>query len=45
MLFVAGMLEGFARQLIVQDGARFAIAAASAVIWFSYFYFPRERRA
>jgi uncharacterized membrane protein SpoIIM required for sporulation len=45
MLFVAGMLEGFARQLVVQDGARYAIAAASALIWFSYFYIPRGRRA
>jgi len=45
MLFVAGMLEGFARQLVVQDGARYAIAAASALIWFSYFYIPRGPRA
>ncbi|MFZ2031050.1 MAG: stage II sporulation protein M, partial [Vitreimonas sp.] len=44
MLFVAGMLEGFARQLVVQDAPRYAIAAASALIWFSYFYIPRGRR-
>ena len=44
MLFVAGLLEGFARQLVVQDWARYAIAAASAAIWFSYFYIPRGRR-
>lgn len=41
MLFVAGLLEGFARQLVVLDWARYAIAAASATIWFSYFYLPR----
>lgn len=45
MLFVAGLLEGFARQLVVQDWARYAIAATSAVIWFSYFYVPRGRRS
>jgi len=45
MLFVAGMLEGFARQLIVQDAPRYAIAVASALVWFSYFYIPRGRRA
>lgn len=43
MLFVAGVLEGFARQLVVQDAARFAIAGASALLWFGYFYFPRGR--
>ncbi|MBS0384368.1 MAG: stage II sporulation protein M [Proteobacteria bacterium] len=44
MLFIAGILEGFARQLVVQDGARYAIAAASAIAWFGYFYIPRRRR-
>jgi len=44
MLFVAGLLEGFARQLVTQDGARYAIAGVSALFWFSYFYFPRGRR-
>ncbi len=45
MLFIAGLLEGFARQLVVQDWGRYAIAATSAAIWFSYFYIPRGRRA
>jgi uncharacterized membrane protein SpoIIM required for sporulation len=44
MLFIAGLLEGFARQLIVLDWERYAIAAATAAIWFSYFYIPRGRR-
>ena len=45
MLFVAGLLEGFARQLIQPDVARLSVAAASAVIWGAYFYGPLGRRA
>lgn len=45
MLFCAGILESFARQLVVQDLARYAIAATSAIVWFAYFYIPRGRRA
>jgi len=41
MLFVAGLLEGFARQLVQNDIARLSIAAASAVVWGVYFYAPR----
>ncbi len=44
MLFIAGLLEGFARQLVTQDVARYAIAATSALVWFGYFYIPRGRR-
>ncbi len=43
MLFVAGLLEGFGRQLIVDTGARYAVAAATAVVWAAYFYGPRGR--
>jgi uncharacterized membrane protein SpoIIM required for sporulation len=43
MLFVAGLLEGFGRQLIVDTGARYAVAAVTAVIWAAYFYGPRGR--
>ena len=42
MLFLAGLLEGFARQLIKDDVARWAIALASAVILGAYFYAPRR---
>ncbi len=42
MLFVAGLLEGFGRQLITSDLVRYAIAAASAVVWGLYFYGPRR---
>jgi uncharacterized membrane protein SpoIIM required for sporulation len=43
MLFVAGLLEGFGRQLIVNTGARYAVAAGTAVIWGLYFYAVRQR--
>lgn len=43
MLFVAGLLEGFGRQLIQNDVARLSIAGATAVIWGLYFYYPRPR--
>jgi uncharacterized membrane protein SpoIIM required for sporulation len=38
MLAVAGLLEGFARQLIVSTALRYAIAATTAVLWGLYFY-------
>jgi uncharacterized membrane protein SpoIIM required for sporulation len=44
MLFVAGLLEGFARQLIRDDIARLSIAAASALAWGLYLYLPRRAR-
>ena len=43
MLFVAGLLEGFARQLVTNDIARYAIALASLAVWGAYFYFPRRQ--
>jgi hypothetical protein len=45
MLMVAGLLEGFARQLVQNDIARLSIAAATAVLWAAYFYWPRRRAA
>lgn len=41
MLFVAGLLEGFARQLVQADAARFTIAGVSAAVWFLFFYARR----
>jgi len=41
MLVVAGLLEGFARQLVTNDLARYAIALATAGGWGVYFYLPR----
>ena len=45
MLFVAGLLEGFARQLIQDDLARYAVAAISGAVWLAYFYRPRRRES
>jgi uncharacterized membrane protein SpoIIM required for sporulation len=42
MLFCAGLLEGVGRQLIQQTPIRYAIAAASGLIWAGYLYLPRR---
>ena len=42
MLFVAGLLEGFGRQLVQADYARYAIAVAMLLAWLAYFYWPRK---
>ena len=44
MLFIAALLEGFGRQLINSDTARYAIAITSLVFWLTYFYWPRAGR-
>ena len=44
MLFIAGMLEGIARQLVTLDWARFTIAVSTAMFWALYLYFPRKPR-
>lgn len=43
MLFCAALLEGFARQLVQPDLARYAIALATALLWGGYFYAPRRK--
>lgn len=43
MLVVAGLLEGFARQLVREDLARYAIAGAMLGLWLVYLYVPRPR--
>ncbi|HWE44484.1 MAG TPA: stage II sporulation protein M [Caulobacteraceae bacterium] len=45
MLFIAGLLEGIARQLITLDWARYVIAGTTAVFWAVYLYFPRKPRS
>lgn len=42
MLFVAGLLEGFGRQLVQADAARYAIAGGMLATWLAYFYWPRR---
>jgi uncharacterized membrane protein SpoIIM required for sporulation len=37
MLLVAGLLEGFARQLVIQDAGRLAIAGTMLLVWIAYF--------
>ncbi len=44
MLVVAGMLEGFGRQLIQDDALRYGIAITTLTLWLGYFYLPRPRR-
>ncbi len=44
MLTAAALLEGFARQLVTNDAARYAVAATAAVLWGAYFYGPALRR-
>lgn len=43
MLFFAGILEGFGRQLITNTIARYVIAVASGAIWLAYYYRPWRR--
>ena len=43
MLLTAGMLEGFARQLVNNDIARYAIAGTILLLWLAYYYLPRGR--
>ena len=42
MLFVAALLEGYGRQLIQNDLARYAVATATLVGWLAYLYWPRR---
>ncbi|HEY2071216.1 MAG TPA: stage II sporulation protein M [Rhizomicrobium sp.] len=43
MLAVAGLLEGYARQLISDTVIRYSVSGATALIWLSFFY-ARDRR-
>lgn len=45
MLLVAGLLEGFGRQLITDDLARYGIGGAMLAGWLLYFYVPRRQDA
>jgi len=42
MLFIAGMLEGFARQLIKSDALRYGIGTIMLALWLLYFFLPRK---
>jgi uncharacterized membrane protein SpoIIM required for sporulation len=43
MLLVAGLLEGFGRQLITNNLARYAIGGTMLTGWLLYFYVPRRQ--
>ncbi len=42
MLFLAGLLEGFGRQLVSNDYVRYAIGLTTFCLWLAYFYLPRD---
>ena len=42
MLFLAGLLEGFGRQLITNDLVRYGIGITTLILWLCYFYIPRD---
>lgn len=41
MLFIAGLLEGFGRELININWLRYLIGVSSFILWCTYFYAPR----
>ena len=42
MMFVAGLIEGFGRQLIQNDWLRYGIGGSMLVFWLLYFFLPRK---
>jgi len=42
MLIAAGLLEGFGRQLIRDDLARYAVGLTMLLVWLAYYYAPRR---
>jgi len=42
MLLVAGLLEGFGRQLITDTVLRYAIGTVMLLFWLAYYYIPRR---
>ena len=42
MLFFAGLLEGFGRQLITNDLVRYGIGLGTLTMWLLYFYGPHR---
>jgi uncharacterized membrane protein SpoIIM required for sporulation len=41
MLMIAGLLEGFGRQLLTVDLLRYAVGLSMLLVWLVYFYAPR----
>ena len=44
MLFFAGLLEGFGRQLVTNDFVRYCVGLGTLAIWMTYFYAPRRSK-
>lgn len=42
MMFVAGIIEGFGRQLINNDWIRYGIGGSMLLFWMLYFFLPRK---
>jgi len=42
MMFVAGLIEAFGRQLINNDFIRYGIGGAMLIFWLVYFFLPRK---
>lgn len=42
MLFAAGLLEGFGRQLITDTGLRYGVGTVMLLAWLAYYYLPRR---
>jgi len=45
MLLVAGLLEGFGRQLITDTVMRYGIGTVMLLLWLGYYYIPRRSTA
>jgi uncharacterized membrane protein SpoIIM required for sporulation len=43
MLLCAGLLEGYGRQLVLNDLARYGVGGVMLLLWLAYFYIPRSR--
>jgi uncharacterized membrane protein SpoIIM required for sporulation len=44
MLLVAGLLEGFGRQLVTSDPVRYVMGGGMLLLWLGFFYLPGRRR-
>ena len=42
MLFLAGLIEGYGRQLITSDVIRYSFGLSTLALWLLYFYLPRR---
>ena len=43
MLLIAGLLEGFARQLVTDTGIRYGVATFMLLFWLGYYYWPQHK--